>query len=143
MSNKKQKTVQITSIVSGPIVLQKITKDGLNLLPNEILLCIFDYLLPIDTARAFEYDLPRFGALIAQHIVVQGLNLVHISPIDHHLVSMCLSLTTQRHLSVCVNDSQLSAVFQSALSPRTLTVILNTHFEQSFFINDSTSINYL
>jgi hypothetical protein len=104
----------------------------LNFFPNEIIFCIFDYLLPIDIIRAFEYDLQRYGALITRHILNHGFNLLQIKSNDCHLRSICLSLINQRQLSICTNDNYLSTVLEFVPSPRTLTVIINTSFEKSF-----------
>ncbi|CAF1107826.1 unnamed protein product [Rotaria sordida] len=121
--------------LSSSNIQQQTIKNGLHLLPNEILFCIFDYLLPIDIVRAFQYDLPRYGILIQQYIVVHGFNLVNIKPNDFHLLPICLSLIKQQHLSICVNDNYLSTVLNSVSSLSTLTVILNRSFEQSFLSN--------
>ena len=107
-------------------------KNLLNFFPNEILFCIFDYLLPIDIIRAFEYDLQRYDALITQHILIHGFNLSQIKSNDFHLRSICLSLIAQQHLSICTNDNYLSTILKFVPSPSTLTVIINTSFEKSF-----------
>jgi hypothetical protein len=106
--------------------------NSLNILPNEILFCIFDYLLPIDIVRAFEYDLQRFSGLIQQYIVVHGFNLLKIKPKDFYLIPICLSLIQDQHLSICTKDCFLSTVLKSIPSPTTLTVIINTSFKESF-----------
>ncbi|CAF3352840.1 unnamed protein product [Rotaria sp. Silwood1] len=137
MNNNKHEKLIRTSICIGrnPLsstVRPQTTKDGLYLLPNEILFCIFDYLLPIDIVRTFQYDLQRYGMLIQQHIVMNGFNFVNIKSNDFHLLPMCLSLIEKQHLSICVNDNYLLTVLKFVSSPSTLIVILNTSFEQSF-----------
>jgi hypothetical protein len=133
MSNKRQRTTQSPfQTLPSTIIPQIPIRNNFNLLPNEIILCIFDYLLPIDIIRAFEYDLPRYGALIKQHILIHGFNLLKIKSNDSHLIPICLSLINQQQLSICTRDNYLSVILKSVPTQRTLTVILNTPFEQSF-----------
>ncbi|CAF2546407.1 unnamed protein product [Rotaria sp. Silwood2] len=135
-TNKRQQIIQVSTYIDQHLpsstVRKQITKNYLHLFPNEILFCIFDYLLPIDIVRAFQYDLQRYGVLIQQHIAVYGFNLINIKSNDFHLLPMCLSLIEKQHLSICVNDNYLSTALNSLSSLNTLTVILNTSFEQSF-----------
>lgn len=136
MGNKQQKFVRnskYNSQISSPLIrLQQNKINGLGLLPNELIYCLFEYLLPIDIIRAFQYDIEKFAPLIKEHIVTHGFNLLKVPSNATHLLSICLSLIEQQHLSICTNESFLSNVLKSIPSPKILTIMINRSFEESF-----------
>ena len=116
---------------SGGIPLRRAPKDALSLLPNELLLCVFEYLSPFDLIRAFDYDWVRFGAPVTHHILQQGLNLLRVKLSDNHFLPTCLSLIAHQHLNVYVNESQLLVLLQTAPLLRTLLITLDIPCETS------------
>ena len=110
---------------------RRMVQNRLNLLPNELLLFVFEYLSPFDLIRAFDYDWVRFGACVTSHIVQHGLNLLRLEPADIHLLSTCLSLIEHQHLNVYVNEGRLLVLLQTALSLRTLSITLDMPCETS------------
>jgi hypothetical protein len=129
--SKRMRISESTAPDFGPEPLPPTPKNTLSLLPNEVLLCVFDYLSPFDLVRAFDYDWIRYGDLVAHHIVQQGLNLLRVEPSDIHLLPTCLSLIEHQHLNVYVHESQLLVLLQTAVSLRTLLITLDMPRETS------------
>ncbi|CAF1523937.1 unnamed protein product [Adineta ricciae] len=108
-------------------------KNNFTLLPNELLLNIFEYLSSWDLVRAFDQHSLQFGPPVTYCLVKRGMDLSNIQSSDVHLLPSCLSFIKKQYLNICVNEQRLCLLLTYVPMPRTLICFLDMSLEKSFF----------